>query len=50
LRETTHGTVLAGLISGFSGESPAFTGVYHYRSWLLSQIHQADSSQGDSTP
>jgi hypothetical protein len=49
LRENTHGTVLVGLISGYSGESPSFTSVYRYRSWLLSEVRLAVPSNTEDS-
>jgi hypothetical protein len=51
IQERTQDAELIGVISGYSGERPTFTGVYRYRDWLLSQIQQAvPSSTEDSAP
>ncbi len=51
LREHGRDAVLVGLTSGYSGERPAFTSVYRYRDWLLSEIRQENPPEfKDSQP
>ncbi|WP_407742041.1 trypsin-like serine protease [Hyalangium sp.] len=42
LHEHGQEIALMGLTSGYAGERPAFTSVYHYRDWLLAELQQAN--------